>query len=198
MTTSAEQTAQEPTGDYENNLEHSGTPAHLRPEIYRRANGNRAQANDGWKKHVVRRSNIRDGLIANNDGHKARVRIADDKATITLKSRRTGLVRTEFEYAIPCADAEEMLRTMCDGNVLNKVRHFVIHKDATWEVDVYEGILKGIVLAEIELTQPDQDLQFPDWVGAEVTGNARYRKVNRRAERLASVAGVGKASGEGG
>jgi adenylate cyclase len=125
-------------------------------------------------------------LIASNNGNKARVRIADDKATIALKSRRMGMVRTEFEYAIPCADAEEILRTMCDGNVLSKVRHFVIHKDATWQVDVYDDILKGIVIAEIELTQPDQDLQIPDWVGAEVTDDPRYRKVNMRAERLAN------------
>jgi len=96
------------------------------------------------------------------------------------------LVRTEFEYAIPCVDAEEILRTMCDGNVLNKVRHFVIHKDLTWEVDVYDDILKGVVLAEIELTQPDHDLQIPDWVGAEVTDDPRYRKINMLAERLAN------------
>ena len=142
-------------------------------------------AHDGWQKYVVRHSKIRDGLIASNNGNKARVRIADDKATIALKSRRMGMVRTEFEYAIPCADAEEILRTMCDGNVLNKVRHFVIHKDATWQVDIYDDILKGIVIAEIELTQPDQDLQIPDWVGAEVTNDPRYRKINMRAERLA-------------
>jgi adenylate cyclase len=143
-------------------------------------------AHDGWKKSVVRHSKIRDGLIASNNGNKARVRIADDKATIALKSRRMGVVRTEFEYEIPCADAEEILRTMCEGNVLNKVRHFVIHKDATWQVDVYDDILKGIVIAEIELTQPDQVLQIPDWVGAEVTDDPRYRKVNMRAERLAN------------
>jgi adenylate cyclase len=142
-------------------------------------------AHDEWKKYVVRHSKIRDGLIASNNGNKARVRIADDKATIALKSHRMGMVRTEFEYAIPCTDAEEILRTMCAGNVLNKVRHFVIHEDATWEVDVYDDILKGIVLAEIELTQPDQVLQIPDWVGAEVTNDPRYRQINMRAERLA-------------
>ena len=76
---------------------------------------------------------------------------------------------------------------MCDGIVLHKVRHFVIHKDVTWEVDVYDDILKGVVLAEIELTQPDQDLQIPDWVGAEVTGDPRYRKINMVAERLTNA-----------
>ena len=54
-------------------------------------------ANEGWKTAVLRSVRIRDGLIANNKGHKARVRIANDIATIALKSRRRGPVRTEFE-----------------------------------------------------------------------------------------------------
>jgi adenylate cyclase len=44
--------------------------------------------NGGWKNSITRSIRIRDGLIASNNGHKARVRISDDKATITLKSRR--------------------------------------------------------------------------------------------------------------
>jgi adenylate cyclase len=55
-------------------------------------------ANDDWKGSVTRRIRIRDGLIASNNGNKARVRIADSNATITLKSRRRGSIRTEFEY----------------------------------------------------------------------------------------------------
>jgi CYTH domain-containing protein len=128
---------------------------------------------------------IRDGLIANNKGHKVRVRIANDVATIALKSRRCGPVRNEFEYAIPYSDAEEMLRIMCDGNVLDKVRHFVSHAGDTWEVDVYEGFLEGVVLAEIELADADQNLILPDWIGAEVTADPRYRKINMVAARLA-------------
>src|SRR5262245_26164469 len=108
-------------------------------------------ANDGWKRCVVRRIRIRDGLIASNNGNKERVRISDATARITLKSRKRGAIRTEFEYAIPCSDAEEILRTMCDGNVLDKVRHVVQCADLVWHVDVYEGILDGVVLAEIEL-----------------------------------------------
>jgi adenylate cyclase len=125
-------------------------------------------ANHGWKNSVVRSVRIRDGLIANNKGHKARVRIANDVATIALKSRRRGLVHNEFEYAIPYSDAEEMLRIMCDGNVLDKVRHFASHAGNTWQVDVYEG-----------------HLILPDWIGAEVTTDPRYRKVNMAAVRLA-------------
>ena len=91
------------------------------------------------KNSVVRRVQIRDGLIANSKGHKARVRIADDVATIALKSRKRGLLRTEFEYAIPYSDAQEILRIMCDGNVIDKVRHFVPYASNIWQVDVYES-----------------------------------------------------------
>jgi adenylate cyclase len=144
-------------------------------------------ANDGWKSSVARTARIRDGLIASSNGNKARVRISGDKATIAVKSRRRGLVRTEFEYAIPFSDAEEITRTICEGEILDKVRHFVLHAGMTWFVDAYEGILSGVVIAEIELTQTDQELELPDWIGAEVTGNPAYRKLNVRAQRIATL-----------
>ena len=118
-------------------------------------------ANDGWKSQVVRRIHIRDGLIANNNGNKARVRIANTEATITLKSRRRGPIRTEFEYAIPYSDALEILQTMCDGRILEKVRHVVPYAGLLWHVDVYEGILSGVVVAEVELQHAHQELDLP-------------------------------------
>jgi adenylate cyclase len=145
-------------------------------------------ANEGWKTAVIRSVRIRDGLIANNKGHKARVRIANDVATIALKSRRRGPVRTEFEYTIPYSDAEEMLDTMCDGNVLDKVRHLVSHEGNIWHIDVYHGLLDGVVLAEIELADAGQEFALPDWIGAEVTSDPRYRKINMLADRVANLA----------
>ena len=143
-------------------------------------------ANDGWKIAVVRSVRICDGLIANHKGNKARVRIANDVATIALKSRRLGPVRTEFEYTIPYSDAEEMLRTMCEGNVLDKVRHFVTHEGNNWHIDAYQGLLDGVVVAEIELADAGQEFALPDWLGAEVTSDPRYRKINMIADRVAN------------
>jgi len=144
-------------------------------------------ANDDWKSWVTRRIRIRDGLIASNNGNKARVRISDSNATITLKSRRRGPSRTEFEYPISYSDAEEMLRSLCDGQVLDKVRHVIIHAGAVWHIDVYEGILHGVVLAEVELQQADQKLDLPGWVGEEVTGDASYRKINMLTQRIVDL-----------
>jgi adenylate cyclase len=143
-------------------------------------------ADHGWKNSIVQSVRIRDGLIANNNGQKVRVRIANGVAMIAIKSRRHGPARTEFEYTIPYSDAEEMLRTMCGSNVLDKVRHFVSYAGNTWQIDVYEGLLEGVVLAEIELTDADQKLTLPDWIGEEVTADPAYRKVNMVAACLAT------------
>ena len=44
----------------------------------------------------------------------------------------------------------------------------------TWEIDVFNGRNSGLVMAEIELSHPDQQIELPDWVGAEVTFDQRY------------------------
>jgi CYTH domain-containing protein len=82
---------------------------------------------------------------------------------------------------------------MCDGHVLNKTRHFVTHVGAIWYVDVYDGILNGVMLAEIELESADQQIELPGWIGKEVTGDPNYRKVNLLAQRIAALGENGSA-----
>ena len=93
-------------------------------------------------------------------------------------------MRPEFEYAIPIADAETMLATICQDDTLEKQRFFVDDAGATWQVDVYGGVLQGVVIAEIELRQESQELILPRWIGKEVTGDPFYKKVNMRARAL--------------
>ena len=79
-------------------------------------------ANDEWRQLAVRSVNIRDGLIAVYKDRKVRVRLSGDIATIAIKGPRIGIVRPEFEYEIPIADAERMLSTMCQDDTLEKQR----------------------------------------------------------------------------
>ena len=141
-------------------------------------------ANNAWRQSAVRSVSIRDGLVAAYKDRKVRVRISGDIATIAIKGPRTGIVRPEFEYEIPIADAERMLSTLCHDDTLEKQRFFVEDAGATWQVDVYGGILQGVVIAEIELKQENQELILPRWIGKEVTGDSFYRKVNMRARAL--------------
>lgn len=141
---------------------------------------------DAWRQSAVSSVNIRDGLIAAYKGRKVRVRISGDVATIAIKGQRTGIARPEFEYEIPLADAERMLATLCQDDTLEKQRFIVEHGGAKWHVDVYRGILEGVVIAEIELKQQTQAVDLPAWIGKEVTGDAFYKKINMRARRVRS------------
>jgi CYTH domain-containing protein len=89
-----------------------------------------------------------------------------------------GIGRAEFEYEIPIAKAEEMMRTLCDGPPIEKTRFLVPHAGLVWEVDVHEGALEGLVLAEVEVDHEHQAVVLPEWSGDEVTGDPRYRKRN--------------------
>ena len=54
------------------------------------------------------------------NGSKVRIRDTEAKASVAINGPRTGLCRSEFEYEIPRTDAEEILLTLCQENVLEK------------------------------------------------------------------------------
>ena len=110
----------------------------------------------------------------NRDKHRTvRVRIAGAKAFLTIKGVPQGITRAEFEYEIPFADAEQMLK-LSDGPVIEKNRHVIVHEGFEWEVDEFLGDNAGLVIAEIELTSEDQPFSRPIWLGREVTQDGRY------------------------
>lgn len=104
-----------------------------------------------------------------------RLRITDDAAYLTLKSRAThgGLQREEWEYQIPLSEAKKMLQIAQPGGI-RKVRYCVPYQGFTWEVDVFEDDLEGVVVAEVELQNLNDNPPLPQWIGREVTGDKRY------------------------
>jgi adenylate cyclase len=106
-----------------------------------------------------------------------RVRIAGDRAYLTIKGATVGVSRPEFEYEIPVADAEAML-AMCDGPIVRKARHLVTYRGSQWEVDEFSDDNAGLVVAEIELESEDQPFERPDWLGQEVSDDPRYLNSN--------------------
>jgi adenylate cyclase len=111
-------------------------------------------------------------------GMTSRVRIAGDQAFLTLKGKADGLVRDEYEYPIPRTDAEEILMKHAIGKLIYKTRYAIPAGAHTWEVDVFEGDLKGLVIAEIELAKANDEFDMPSWVGAEVSHNKAYTNKN--------------------
>lgn len=97
------------------------------------------------------------------------------KRFLTVKSKSPGLIRQEFEYTIPVGEAETMLATLCADRVLQKQRFIVPVEDLEWTIDVFNGPLAGLVLAEVELYATDMAIDLPSWVSQEVTDDPRFR-----------------------
>ena len=107
-----------------------------------------------------------------------RVRIEGEQAMLTIKGANVGATRGEWEYPIPLADAVELLDGLCEQPLIEKVRHRIEHAGMVWEVDEFLGANAGLVVAEIELASEDQPFEKPDWIGVEVSGDARYYNAN--------------------
>ncbi len=125
-----------------------------------------------WKP-TVKGIKISQGYLSIDSEKVIRVRIADEQGFLTIKGKAIGIVRTELEYEIPKNEAVVLLE-MCNGLVVEKYRYKENFKDMIWEVDIFEGKNKGLILAEIELEHEDQVFDLPDWVGEEVTFDKRY------------------------
>jgi CYTH domain-containing protein len=126
---------------------------------------------NGWQTDAPQR--ICQGYL-NRDKHRTvRVRIAGAEAFLTVKGVTTGATRAEFEYPVPLADAEALL-ALCDGPLIDKLRHRVAHAGMVWEIDEFLGDNAGLVVAEVELAGEDQALTLPPWVAGEVTADSRY------------------------
>lgn len=102
-----------------------------------------------------------------------RVRIAGEKAFLTIKGRTETISRPEFEYEVPVNEAQEMMK-MAISNPVEKIRYEMMHEGSLWEVDVFSGRNEGLVIAEIELESEDQIFPRPDWLLDEVSGDRRY------------------------
>ncbi|HNV83480.1 MAG TPA: CYTH domain-containing protein, partial [Arenimonas sp.] len=102
-----------------------------------------------------------------------RVRIAGEQAFLNMKSRELGHTRQEFDYEIPVADAEALLK-LCVGGLIDKRRNYIKHDGFIWEVDEFLGDNQGLIVAEIELPDADAVFERPAWCGAEVTDKIRY------------------------
>ena len=108
------------------------------------------------KKHIVQ------AYLSTTPDATVRLRIIDERAFITVKSRNAGCCRNEWEYGISVADATEMIASCNITEVLEKTRHYVEYAGRLWEID------------EFELSHSDEAFELPPFAGAEVTGDSRY------------------------
>ncbi len=130
----------------------------------------------GPYKHLAyNMTTIKQGYFDTKPGITVRIRVRGEKAYLTIKgnSDPAGLSRYEFETEIPLDDADQMLR-LCRPGAVIKDRYLVKNGKHTVEIDEFHGDNEGLVIAEIELSNPDEEYEVPDFLGREVTGDPRY------------------------
>lgn len=128
-----------------------------------------------FKKYSIGSAGITQGYLSSVPDRVVRIRIENDRGFITIKgpSKAGGIERYEWETEIPCKDALELLH-LCEPGIIEKKRYIVQAGDHLFEVDEFLGKNRGLVIAEIELSEKDEKFTKPGWLGEEVTGEARY------------------------
>lgn len=134
-------------------------------------------ANSDWKLDIMQEQSIRQGYLLNSEKLVIRIRTTEIGGAgvgyITLKTERINNTCHEFEYQIPFEDATALFRR-CPV-VIVKTRYIRYDQyEQKWEIDQFHGLNHGLILAEIELTEADQDVELPSWIGKEVSDDHRY------------------------
>ena len=134
--------------------------------------------NNVWRDAADGGVRFRQGYLIGAKQASVRVRIEGERANLNIKGATLGIRRQEFEYSIPLDEANELLDTLCEKPLIEKVRYTVSYGAHVWEIDLFEGDNAGLVVAEIELTDEQEPFQRPDWLGEEVSGDPRYYNVS--------------------
>ncbi len=132
-------------------------------------------ASEEWRAVAQPGVRMEQGYFAQAPGSPTvRVRIAGERAYLTIKGPVRNFSRSEFEYDIPVADAEALLREFCGSRRVEKTRFLVPYEGFVWEVDEYYGDNAGLFTAELEIESETTKFPVPPWIGQEVSADRRY------------------------
>lgn len=126
-------------------------------------------------KEAFAKNTIAQGYLSTVPERTVRIRIKGENGFITIKGKgnESGISRFEWETAIALADAKPLL-ALCEKGAIEKIRYEIKVGNHVFEVDVFSGENDGLIIAEIELSSEDEIFEKPDWLGIEVTNDARY------------------------
>lgn len=131
--------------------------------------------NNDFKNESYAKKYIKQGYLNSDKSRTVRIRITNEKAFMTIKgkSNATGTTRFEWEKEIKKEEAEDLL-LLCEPSIIEKTRYLVKVGDHIFEVDEFYGDNKGLVIAEVELSDEAEKFTKPTWLNEEVTGDIKY------------------------
>lgn len=124
-----------------------------------------------YKYHIIEQAYLnRDPVM--------RIRREDDTYYFTYKG--SGLLARE-EYNLPLNEASYInLLPKAEGKVISKKRYLIPYDKYTIELDIFEGDLSPLIIAEVEFDTVEEAHAFnpPEWFGEDVTENPKYHNSN--------------------
>ena len=129
--------------------------------------------NDNWKKFITKKIFIEQGYLSKDlDGWIIRIRFTGKEFKIALKKHIESFTNYEFEYTIPRKDGETIMSNIT--NVIKKERFFLEIEKKSWIIDCFKDDNYPLEIAEIELSNEEEDLSLPSFISKEITGLTDY------------------------
>ena len=128
-----------------------------------------------FKADSFKATRITQGYLSSVPERTVRMRVKGEKGYITIKGKGndSGASRYEWEKEIPVDEVKELLK-LCEPGIIDKTRYLVKAGEHTFEVDEFYGENEGLVMAEVELKDENENFIKPAWLGEEVTGDVKY------------------------
>jgi CYTH domain-containing protein len=120
---------------------------------------------------------IKQAYLLSDSKQALRVRMIGSDYFLTYKYKKSGINRYEFEYPISKEDGEKLI-SLSDAIIIVKDRYYITFDDHLWEIDVFYGENKGLIIAEIELIDENENVSLPNWIGKEISTDEKYFNFN--------------------
>ena len=130
---------------------------------------------DDYRAEASSQTHIVQGFLSVDPERTVRIRLQDRKGMLTIKgkSNASGTTREEWEYEIDHDECVELMQ-LSIHDPIDKIRYKVDFGKYVFEVDEFGGSNQGLILAELELDNEDENFPKPSWLGMEVTGDPKY------------------------
>ena len=129
--------------------------------------------NDNWKAFATKKIFIEQGYLSKSlDDWIIRVRFTGKDFKIALKKHIKSFTNFEFEYCIPKQDGEIIMSNL--SNTIKKERFFLEVEKKFWIIDCFKENNYPLEIAEIELSNEEEDLFLPSFISKEITGLTHY------------------------
>ena len=137
--------------------------------------------NDSWKEFITKKIFIEQGYLSKSlDDWIIRIRFTGKDFKIALKKHIESFTNFEFEYPIPQKDGEKIMSTL--SNTIKKERFFLEVDKKFWIIDCFKENNYPLQIAEIELSNEDENLSLPSFISKEITGLRHYSNFSLASE----------------